>query len=45
MIALAAYDQFSYRSRLCMDKYNEIGNTFIQNKVGEKCDNYINVRY
>lgn len=33
LIALAIYEQIAYRSGLCMDKYNELWDSFIQNTV------------
>lgn len=34
LIALAIYEQIAYRHRLCIDKYNEIYHSFIQNTIG-----------
>lgn len=34
LIALVAYEWIAYRTRLCMDKYKEIWNSFGQNTEG-----------
>lgn len=43
LIFLATYEVIAYRYKVCMDKYNEKQDSYIQNNKLNKLDNYIRV--